>query len=596
MKKRIKMCVLSVLSFVSIGLCGGLKNQVNVDAGEVTPWEVRYDFENATGISGGMESFMWDNATEWMGNSYVTAREDFVINGNYSYHVWLNSPGAWKMAAGVKIPSNGTYTVKFRYKMINLASYGTVKFGSDSWANSSNRGIGFGYEGINAEHNIATDYAISNCIDEVNGIHELTTVVTTGDLDQYMFFSSMDNGAEYVIDDLVVKQGDHRDDITLNAMVGSNYSAITPVKSFDFENDNGLEGLNVASHATALISDETIDGKSVEFNFTSTASDQVNFASFNATLEPETYYQVSFLLRDFGGSDRWFHVVPVDSEGRKLADAYFNLLTGVVDGFGFDRISDSYNDMLQAKVVTFGFYTNKCTDYTIGLNLGINDTNVETRVFLDNISLVKGATYYGVNYGENTEATSDKSCYKIGDIATVTFNNLEEKYEYVATLDGKVAQLSSDNDISFVVTKEHTVELLSTVKEYTVTCPTLENAQLKIADDYSTTVEHGKDFKFSVELDEDYSESNIIVKANDTVLTAVDGVYTIENITANVSITVEGIVSNTPIENSSTPSEEPSDTNEPTPSKGCNGSVAGSSLAILSLAALAMVLKKKRVK
>ena len=162
------------------------------------------------------------------------------------------------------------------------------------------------------------------------------------------------------------------------------------------------------------------------------------------------------------------------------------MLTGAVDGFGFDRISDSYNDVLQAKVVTFGFYTNKCTNYTFGFNLGINDTNVENRVFLDNISLVKGATYYGVNYGANTEATSDKTCYKIGDIATVTFNNLEEKYEYTAMLDGKVAQLSSDNDISFVVTKEHTVELLSAVKEYTVTCPTLENAQFKIEEGYST--------------------------------------------------------------------------------------------------------------
>ena len=483
MKKNFKMFALSILSLVSISLCSGLSKQVKTNAEEVTPWEVRYDFEDAKGISS-RDSFMWDNATEWMGNSYVTAREDFVINGNYSYHVWVNSPGAWKMAAGVKIPSNGTYTVKFRYKMINQSSFGTVKFAGAGWETSSNRGIAFGVNGANGDHNIATDYAMSTCIDPVLGIHELTTVVTTGDLDQCMFFSSMDNGAEYVIDDLVVKQGDYRDSITLNAMSGKNYTAANPVKTFDFNNDNGLEGLNVASFATASISNELIDGRSAEFNFTSTASDQVNFASFDVTLEPETYYQVSFLLR-YSPLDRWFHVVPVDSEGRKVADAYFNLFTGVVDGFGFDRVSDGWNDSLVSKVVTYGFYTNKCTNYTIGLNVSVNDLNADNRFYLDNLTIVKGATYYAVNHAEELNVTTNKSVYKIGEVATVKFNDLQENKDYIVKVDGNEVTLDANNSTSFVVTKNHNIECEEVVDTKQEEINTVE-AYMNLAYRYST--------------------------------------------------------------------------------------------------------------
>ena len=46
MKKNFKMFALSILSLVSISLCSGLSNQVKTNAEEVTPWEVRYDFED----------------------------------------------------------------------------------------------------------------------------------------------------------------------------------------------------------------------------------------------------------------------------------------------------------------------------------------------------------------------------------------------------------------------------------------------------------------------------------------------------------------------------------------------------------------------
>jgi len=62
---------------------------------------------------------------------------------------------------------------------------------------------------------------------------------------------------------------------------------------------------------------------------------------------------------------------------------------------------------------------------------------------------------------------------------------------------------------------------------------------------YSTTVALGGTFKFKVNLESDYSESVIVVKANNETLTAdAQQVYTISNINSDINITVEGVVKN----------------------------------------------------
>jgi hypothetical protein len=57
-------------------------------------------------------------------------------------------------------------------------------------------------------------------------------------------------------------------------------------------------------------------------------------------------------------------------------------------------------------------------------------------------------------------------------------------------------------------------------------------------------VKEGDDFKFKVSLDLSYSNSNIVVKANNDVLAAENGVYRILNVTSDIVITVEGVVEN----------------------------------------------------
>ena len=59
-----------------------------------------------------------------------------------------------------------------------------------------------------------------------------------------------------------------------------------------------------------------------------------------------------------------------------------------------------------------------------------------------------------------------------------------------------------------------------------------------------TTVEDGKDYSFTVTIADDYEmEDNFVVKANGETLTAGEsGSYTVENVTADLTITVEGVV------------------------------------------------------
>lgn len=77
---------------------------------------------------------------------------------------------------------------------------------------------------------------------------------------------------------------------------------------------------------------------------------------------------------------------------------------------------------------------------------------------------------------------------------------------------------------------------------YTVTLPTSESAEGFALGGYKTTVSAGGTFKFTVEPKVGYQPGeNFTVKANEEALTASNGVYTVTNITSDVTITVEGM-------------------------------------------------------
>ena len=76
------------------------------------------------------------------------------------------------------------------------------------------------------------------------------------------------------------------------------------------------------------------------------------------------------------------------------------------------------------------------------------------------------------------------------------------------------------------------------IADYTVTIPTGEGYTIT----GEKTVKNGEDYTFTVTVTEGYDAANMVVKVNDTEVTAVDGVYTVEKVSSDLTITVEGVV------------------------------------------------------
>ncbi len=80
-------------------------------------------------------------------------------------------------------------------------------------------------------------------------------------------------------------------------------------------------------------------------------------------------------------------------------------------------------------------------------------------------------------------------------------------------------------------------------EEYEVTLPSSRQYSIIAEEGSVSPVAAGGSYSFTVSLNEGYKAGeNFAVKANDVVLTAVDGIYTIESINAAQTITVEGVV------------------------------------------------------
>ncbi len=79
--------------------------------------------------------------------------------------------------------------------------------------------------------------------------------------------------------------------------------------------------------------------------------------------------------------------------------------------------------------------------------------------------------------------------------------------------------------------------LSAEISDHTVTIP--ENAGYTVTGE--KTVKDGEDYTFTVTVSEGYDAANMVVKVNGEEVTAVDGVYTVEKVSANLTITVEGV-------------------------------------------------------
>lgn len=92
------------------------------------------------------------------------------------------------------------------------------------------------------------------------------------------------------------------------------------------------------------------------------------------------------------------------------------------------------------------------------------------------------------------------------------------------------------------ITEDTQIEVQFTADKYTVTMPKVEGVITEpVADNYQ--VESGKDFIFSLKLEDGYNQSIPVVKANGTIITATDGKYSIR-VSSNVEITIEEVKPN----------------------------------------------------
>ena len=75
------------------------------------------------------------------------------------------------------------------------------------------------------------------------------------------------------------------------------------------------------------------------------------------------------------------------------------------------------------------------------------------------------------------------------------------------------------------------------ISDHTVTIPTGEGYTVT----GEKTVKNGEDYTFTVTVTEGYDAANMVVKVNDTEVTAVDGIYTVEKVSSDLTITVSGV-------------------------------------------------------
>ena len=75
------------------------------------------------------------------------------------------------------------------------------------------------------------------------------------------------------------------------------------------------------------------------------------------------------------------------------------------------------------------------------------------------------------------------------------------------------------------------------ISDHTVTIPTGEGYTIT----GEKTVKNGEDYTFTVTVTEGYDAANMVVKVNDAEVTAVDGKYTVEKVSSDLTITVSGV-------------------------------------------------------
>ena len=146
--------------------------------------------------------------------------------------------------------------------------------------------------------------------------------------------------------------------------------------------------------------------------------------------------------------------------------------------------------------------------------------------------------------GYTAAASSGTSVRRGGNFSfTVTIADGYEKGSGFAVKVGDTALSETDGVYTIEDVREDktvTVEGVTAIPVYTVTLPSGEGYTAKASS--GTSVRRGGSFSFSVTIADGYEKgSAFAVKVGDTALSEADGVYTIENVREDKTVTVEGV-------------------------------------------------------
>ena len=162
----------------------------------------------------------------------------------------------------------------------------------------------------------------------------------------------------------------------------------------------------------------------------------------------------------------------------------------------------------------------------------------------ESVNLVLSGDDTAVFFYRNTYP--GQSTIDLGGALTVATNNDGSK---TVTIPVENFMLSTDGSVAVGMAYYVDGENQSAAEFFDFTYAALTHAvTLTSGEGYTltgeATVEDGKDYSFTVTIADDYEmEDNFVVKANGETLTAGEsGSYTVENVTADLTITVEGVV------------------------------------------------------
>ena len=252
--------------------------------------------------------------------------------------------------------------------------------------------------------------------------------------------------------------------------------------------------------------------------------------------------------------DASYETCTITLHKKTAADASYSLLTAVavngqptmismfsadINGSTYTGNSFTHSGSLengQAEIV----YAAKAGNYsgTKTIRIVVDGTSVEPEPETYEVTLTQGEGY--------TIAAAEGSSSPVTEGSSFSFTvSVKEGYEGAPVVKANGTEITAVNGVytieNITAAQTVTVEGITAISNtYTVTLPEGVGYTIAAAEGSSSPVTEGGSFSFTLTVNEGY-EGTPVVKANSTVLTAVEGVYTIENITADQVVTVEGI-------------------------------------------------------